>query len=101
MSELIRVRKKSQVTLPPSVRKSLGIQEGDYLDVSIHEGEIILKVKKLIDKNQAWFWTNRWQQGEREANEDIQAGRTYRFSDADEAIKFLNKSHTGKNTRSK
>lgn len=91
MSELIRVRKKSQVTLPPSVRKSLGIEEGDYLDIQVREGEIVLKVKKLIDKNQSWFWTNRWQKGEKEADEDIQAGRIQRFSDANDAVSFLKK----------
>jgi len=91
MSELIRVRKKSQVTLPPSVRKSLGIEEGDYLDIQVREGEIVLKVKKLIDKNQSWFWTNRWQKGEKEADEDIQAGRIQCFSDANDAVSFLKK----------
>jgi len=31
--------------------------------------------KKLIDADQAWFWTRDWQTGEREAEEDIRAGR--------------------------
>lgn len=97
MSELIRVRKKSQITLPPSVKKSLGIEEGDYLDIQIRKGEIVLKAKKLIDKNQSWFWTNRWQQGEKEAEEDIQAGRVQSFAGAEEAISFLKK-QVGKKT---
>jgi AbrB family looped-hinge helix DNA binding protein len=57
MSELIQIRKKSQLTLPLSVRQALGVEEGDYLDVRVRDGEIILKLKKLIDKDQAWFWT--------------------------------------------
>lgn len=28
-----------------------------------------------IDPDQAWFWTDEWQQKEREADEDIAAGR--------------------------
>ena len=31
--------------------------------------------KKLVDKSQAYFWTRKWQEGEREADEDIKAGR--------------------------
>jgi AbrB family looped-hinge helix DNA binding protein len=89
MSELVRVRQKSQITLPQSIRKTLGIEEGDYLDVRVKDGEIILKVKKLIDKDQAWFWTERWQQGEREADEDIKKGRISQFEDVNEAITFL------------
>jgi AbrB family looped-hinge helix DNA binding protein len=98
LSELIRVRKKSQLTLPPSVRKSLGIEEGDYLDIRVREGEIVLKLKRLIDKNQSWFWTNRWQQGEKEADEDIKAGRVQHFPDANEAVSFLKK-QTGTKSR--
>jgi AbrB family looped-hinge helix DNA binding protein len=91
MSELIKVRKKAQLTLPLSVRRKLGIEEGDYMDVRVRDNEIVLKVKKLIDKDQAWFWTKRWQEGEREADEDIKAGRVYEFPDADSAIAALHK----------
>ena len=91
MSELIQVRKKAQVTLPQSVRQSLNIEEGDFLDVRIKDGEIVLRVKKLVDKEQAWFWTRRWQEGEREAEEDIHSGRIHSFDSAKEAITFLHK----------
>lgn len=89
MSELIQVRKKSQVTIPQSVRQELGIKEGDYLDIRVRNGEIVLKAKALIDKQQSWFWSERWQQGEMEAQEDMRAGHTYKFSDASSAIDFL------------
>jgi len=89
MSELIQVRKKAQLTLPLSVREKLGVEEGDYMDVQVRDGEIVLKLKKLIDKDQAWFWTKRWQQGEKEAEEDIRAGRVHRFSDAKSAVAHL------------
>ena len=91
MSELIQVRKKAQVTLPQSVRQALNIEEGDFLSVTVHDGEIVLRVKKLVDKEQAWFWTERWQQGEREAEEDIRAGRIHSFDGADQAVAFLHK----------
>lgn len=91
MSELIKVRKKAQVTLPHSVRKALKIEEGDFLDFRVSDSEIILRVKKLVDKEQAWFWTRRWQEGEREANDDIRSGRVHSFDSARKAITFLHK----------
>ena len=89
MSEQVRVRKKAQLTLPLSVRKELGVEEGDYLDVQVRDGEIVLKLVKVGDKDQAWFWTKRWQQGEEEAEEDIQAGRVHRFPDSKSAVAHL------------
>src|SRR4030042_1345292 len=91
MSELIQVRKKAQVTLPQSVRRALSIEEGDFLDVRVNDGEIVLRVKKLVDKEQAWFWTRPWQEGERKAEEDIRAGRIHSFDSAKEATAFLHK----------
>lgn len=91
MSELIQVRKKAQVTLPQSIRQALNVDEGDFLDARVSDGEIVLRVKKLVDKEQAWFWTKRWQDGEREAEEDIRSGRVHSFSSANEAVAFLQK----------
>jgi AbrB family looped-hinge helix DNA binding protein len=89
MSELIQVRRKAQITLPQSVRHALDIEEGDFLDAEVKDGAIVLRVKKLVDKEQAWFWTRRWQEGERKADEDIKAGRVKRFKSAADAVKYL------------
>ena len=37
-----------------------------------------------VPADQAWFWTPEWQAGEREADEDIRAGRVRTFHDIDE-----------------
>lgn len=54
-----------------------------------------LENKKILPfargKNQAYFWTKRWQEGEREADEDIKAGRVKTFDSVDELIKDLDK----------
>jgi len=91
MAELVQLRKKAQLTLPQSVREKLGIEEGDFMDVQVRNGEIVLKVKRLVDKEQAWFWSERWQQGEREAEDDIRAVRVHNFPDAKSAVAFLHR----------
>jgi len=45
--------------------------------------------KRLVDKSQAYFWTKRWQKAEKEAAEDIKAGRVKTFESVDELIKDL------------
>lgn len=42
-----------------------------------------------VRPDSAYFWTREWQQGEREADEDIKAGRLISFDNADEAMEYL------------
>ena len=44
---------------------------------------------EIIERSQAYFWRSRWQAGEREAQEDIDNGRIFRFDNIDEALDFL------------
>lgn len=39
---LVHVKKKAQITLPLKVREAVGVMEGDMLDVTIKDNEIIL-----------------------------------------------------------
>ncbi|MEK7441659.1 MAG: hypothetical protein AABZ78_12740 [Chloroflexota bacterium] len=41
------------------------------------------------EESQAYFWSESWQQAEREADEDIRAGRTTRFDSVDDLIADL------------
>jgi AbrB family looped-hinge helix DNA binding protein len=85
-----RLRRKGQVTLPNQVREMLDLEEGDDLVFFVDEdGRVILDRGKLIPPEQAWFWTERWQQMEREAQADIDAGRVRRFENIDKALDDL------------
>jgi antitoxin PrlF len=83
---LMKVRPKGQITLPDAVRKAARLADGDYLEVSFEAGAIVMRPKKLIDADQAWFWTDDWQRGEREAGEDIARGRTRRIRSVDDFL---------------
>jgi len=84
-----KVTRHGQITLPASVRKELSIEEGDLVEIEVMDERAVLMPKKLVDKSQAYFWTKRWQEGEREADEDIEAGRVRTFDSVDELIKDL------------
>jgi len=86
---LTKVRPKGQITLPDGVRRAARLAEGDYLEISVEDGAIVMRPKKLIDADQAWFWTDEWQRGEHEASEEISAGRVRRSRSGAEFIKSL------------
>jgi len=85
----VRFKKKSQVTVPHEIVKALELQEGDDLQVRLEDGKIVFVPMVSIPKDQAWFWTKEWQEGEREADEDIEAGRVKKFDDVEDAVKWL------------
>jgi len=84
-----KVTRHGQITLPAPVRKSLGIEEGDLVEIEVIDEKAVLVPKRVVDKSQAYFWTKKWQEGEKEANEDIKAGRVKVFNSAEELIKDL------------
>jgi len=90
MGTLTKLTSGGQITLPKEIRKKTNMQPGDFVEVSLDDqGHILLSPKKLVDADQAYFWTEDWQKGERKADEDIKAGRVKRFKTANEAIKYL------------
>ena len=89
MTTYTKVTRHGQVTLPASVRKKLDIKEGDIVEVTVKDDKAVLSPKKLIDSSQAYFWTKEWQEAEREASEDIKAGRVKTFNTAEELFKDL------------
>lgn len=91
MTELVQIRKKAQITLPLSVRRKLNIEEGDLVDIRVQDGEIIMRLKKAVDKEQAWFWSRRWQEGEAVAEADHAEGRVHRFGNAADAVAYLHR----------
>lgn len=95
-SVLSKVTRNGQLTLPSSVRRTLRIEEGDYIEITVVEDVIVLRPKKLVDSSQAYFWSEDWQNAEREASEDIAEGRVHEFADVEDLIESLHKSRTKK-----
>ena len=90
---LLRVRRNAQITLPAGIRKAAHIEEGDFIDAQVDdEGTIVLRPQKLIDKSQAWFWTESWQAKEREADLSIERGDVEEFDNVEDAIRYLHDS---------
>ncbi len=85
------VRDKGQITIPASIRQAAHIEEGDLVEMEVTADGILMRPLKTIDAAQAWFWTEEWQAGEREASEDLKAKRTTRYESGRALLASLKK----------
>ena len=92
---LTKVTRNGQITIPATMRRAVDIKEGDYIAVQVVGDSLVLTPKKLIDKSQAYFWTEEWQKGERQADEDIKARRFVTFDSVEDLVADLHKQVEG------
>jgi len=86
MEELIKVREKGQITLPLYMRKKVHIEKGSIVLAKVIDNTIVLIPQETIDKDQAWFWMERWQKLEEEAERDIREGKVKSFDSVEDLI---------------
>ena len=86
---LIKLRDRSQITIPKSIIEILGIKGNDDLNIGIENDEIVISPVVAIPKDQAWFWTDEWQQREKEVDEDIKFGKIKTANNIDQLMKVL------------
>ncbi|WP_243742465.1 AbrB/MazE/SpoVT family DNA-binding domain-containing protein [Actinorugispora endophytica] len=78
------VRRKNQLTLPADVSEPLHIGEGDEAEFAVGaDSEGRLRGLAVVPAEQRWFWTEEWQEGEREVSREIATGDVAVHGDAD------------------
>ena len=88
---LVQVKSKSQITLPQKVRKFLGIQEGDYLEVKIERNAVVLKLKTILDKLPTFELSSMGEAMLQDALNDVRTGRVKNFNNIKDLISDLHK----------
>ena len=87
---IVQMKRRGSITIGKEIRKTLNLSdEGDLFEVRVKDGCIVLEPKKLISTDQEWYWSEEWQVVEREAREDIAAGRVIRANSVEELIEKL------------
>jgi antitoxin MazE len=72
----VTVQGRGLIAIPTAIRRRFGLdQPGAQVEVIEREGEIVLRPHMAVPADQAWFWTERWQQMEREADAAVATGR--------------------------
>lgn len=85
----VRVRGNAQITLPVKVRRALGIEEGDYLEVRIEGGRVVLIPQPLATKPPPVALSEQGEDMVQEALEDVRAGRIKEHDGAESLIEEL------------
>ena len=87
----VRIGPKHQITIPVAVFRKLRLDPGDFLEVETVDDAIVLIPRKLIPKDQGWFWTKRWQTTEKTAQRDLDNGRVVEASSMKTFLRKLKK----------
>lgn len=84
---------RGSITLPADVRRRYHLDEpGAQVEV-IGRPDGVIELHPVLPHraDQAWFWTERWQAMEREAEDDIGVGRTHTFDSAEDFVADLDR----------
>ena len=91
----MRISSKRQIAIPKKIMMALSLKPGDEIDIQIEDGTArLLPITTIkVPRDQTWFWTKEWQEKERQADEDITAGKFLDFDNLDALMKDLNSEH--------
>lgn len=80
--------RRNQITLPKEF-----IAEGatHYQCEKREDGSLVLIPQISIPASQAYFWTKRWQDGEKKASKDIRSGRMRAHDSAEKLFAHLDR----------
>jgi len=85
---VVKILRHGQITLPKEIRKIMGVEEGDLLEVGLENARVFLQPKVLVDKESVLS-----EVGEikiKEALEALKKKEKKEFDNIDDLIKELN-----------
>ena len=89
MSSLAKIQRNFQITIPADIRKKAHIKVGDLVDFEVTEKGIIIKPLETIDRDQAWFWSNKWQSEEKKVEDDFRKGKILESKNVENFLKEI------------
>ncbi len=89
MSTIAKVQRNYQITIPAEVRKKIALHVGDLIDFEVREEGLLVKPMEAIDRNQAWFWSKKWQEKEKEVEKDFKKGKVLESKNVKTFLKDL------------
>ena len=83
---ILQMDAQGRVVLPRSIRKA---KKSYYSCAAEPDGTVhLIPVVGVITPRQAYFWTKRWQRGEREASKDLK-GKKYKVVSPTQLASYL------------
>jgi bifunctional DNA-binding transcriptional regulator/antitoxin component of YhaV-PrlF toxin-antitoxin module len=89
--QFITVQSRGLLALPRELRRRHGLDApgAQVAVVEREDGVIELHPHVAIPADQAWFWSERWQQLEREVDEHVERGEVSQFDSTDDLLASL------------
>lgn len=87
---LVKVMDRRLVVIPKDLFEKLGLNSGDYLEVTVEEGKLVYTPKTIVDRD-PWYWSEEGQREIQKALADKKTGRVKRFKNVEVLIKDLNR----------
>jgi AbrB family looped-hinge helix DNA binding protein len=86
----VTVQARGVIAIPSALRRQLGLDRpGAQVEVVERDGEIILRPHLPVPSDQTWFWSERWQRMEHQADDAIAAGEVASFENVDDFLADL------------
>lgn len=87
----LTIQQRGVLTLPAELRKRHHLDDAgaQVRVVEREDGVIELHPELPVPADQVWFWSDRWQRMEREADDDIAHGRVAAFDDIEDFLADL------------
>ena len=85
---VVKILRHGQITLPKEIRKILGVEEGDLLELGLENARIFLQPKVLMDKQTVLSETGKIKI--KEALEALKKKEAKEFDNVDDLINELN-----------
>lgn len=82
-----KLNERGAIVIPEELREVLGSVR--VFEVVRRDDGVIELRPQDTDPNQEWFWSDRWQEREREADDDFAAGRMATFDDVESFLADL------------
>jgi bifunctional DNA-binding transcriptional regulator/antitoxin component of YhaV-PrlF toxin-antitoxin module len=87
------VRSDGSVTLPRELRERAKLVAGTRVEIIQADGGLLITPAAETDPERAWYWTEEWQRGEREADEDVRLGRSRVYESGEAFATHLREIH--------
>lgn len=87
----VSLQRRGVLALPAEVRERMHLDEpGAQLEVTEREdGVLELRAALPVPADQAWFWTQSWQEREREVDQLVAAGQVAVHDDVDDFLRHV------------
>jgi AbrB family looped-hinge helix DNA binding protein len=85
---VVKILRHGQITLPKEIRKILGVEEGDLLELGLEDAKVFLQPKILVDKETVISGAGKIKI--KEALEALEKKEIKEFDNVEDLIKELN-----------